>query len=82
MESKSFSNMLITSFAGVWFGDDHWNGPEWTLSVELWGSFLVYLLVITAYNYTNRYLIYTGVILFFILSQIAEDPDYSQGNKS
>lgn len=67
---SSYSNMLITSFVSVWFGDNHWNGPEWTLSIELWGSFLVYLTVMTVYNYNYRYFMYVAIIMFFGLAQL------------
>ena len=75
--------MLTTSFIDVWFGNDHWNGVEWTLSVELWGSFLVYLVLITLYNYKNRYTLYIGLIAFFILAQVIGEIDYKRpGNLS
>ena len=64
--------MLVTSFVTVWFGENHWNGPEWTLSVELWGSFLVYLTVITLYNYKFRYAIYVAIIMFFGTAQFMQ----------
>ena len=75
-----FSDMLVTTLVTVWFGDDHWNTPTWTLSVELWGSFLVYFMVITLYNYQYRYGIYVCTMIFFSIAQYKKKADYSQGN--
>ena len=69
----SYFNMVLTSFGFVWFGDDRWNGPEWTLSVELWGSFLVFLTVVTLYQVKNRYAFYSLITAFFLLGQIQQD---------
>lgn len=51
VQKKSYKDMLMNSFIGVWFGDDSWNGPCWTIFIELWGSFLVYLIVLTTHSY-------------------------------
>jgi hypothetical protein len=61
--------MLVNSLVTVWFGDYHVQIVEWTLSVELWGSMLVYISVITLYNYKNRYAIYIGLMAFFGIAQ-------------
>ena len=50
-DNFSYLNMVVSSFAFVWFGDARWTGPEWTMSVELWGSFLVFLTVMSLYQY-------------------------------
>jgi peptidoglycan/LPS O-acetylase OafA/YrhL len=80
MEGDSYSGMLVITFVTVWFGDWHWLGVEWTLSVELWGSMLVYLTVVTVYNYKNRYAIYIGMMVFFGIAQW-RDREYDDYNK-
>ena len=67
--ANNYYNLLTTSFVNVWFGDDHINFPEWTMSVELWGSFLVYLSAISFYKYKHRYAIYTVEIVFFLVAE-------------
>ena len=84
-DRSSFLDMFLYSFGYVWFGDDRWNGPEWTMSVELWGSFFVFLAVHTLYGYRYRYAIFIMMMAFFYLGQRSIDnvnPDKITGNQS
>ena len=56
------TKMISTSLVTVWFGNRHWNGPEWTLCIELWGSYLVFITVISFYNYSRRFTIYLSMM--------------------
>lgn len=60
---KTYLELLSDSLFGVWFGDNSWSTPTWTLSIELVATFFIYLLSQTAVKYRNRWIIYTFVCL-------------------
>ena len=44
IKKKDFLNLIFDGLFGCWFGDYSYTVAAWTLSVELWSSFFVYLL--------------------------------------
>ena len=50
--------MLLDGFVGTWFGNNDYTVVTWTLSIELWASFLVYLVALVTIEYNYRYVIY------------------------
>jgi peptidoglycan/LPS O-acetylase OafA/YrhL len=65
---KSYANMLWTSLIGVWFGDASWLGPEWTLSLELWCSYIVYIILLSLYPFKYRYVGYFLIIVLLLFA--------------
>jgi peptidoglycan/LPS O-acetylase OafA/YrhL len=55
---KTWSDAFMDGLFGVWFANDDkndtWLTPTWTLSIELWATFLVYLLAQTVRFYKGR----------------------------
>jgi hypothetical protein len=67
---------LFDGVFGVWFGNNDYAYVTWTLSVELWATFFVFMLAQTVVNYSNRWILYLTVILFLYMPRIAEDLDF------
>ena len=44
IKNKSFWDLLFDSLFATWLGDHSWAGATWTLSIELFATFLIYLL--------------------------------------
>jgi len=43
LKKKTFFDLIWDSLFGTWFGDASWSGATWTLSIELFATFLIYL---------------------------------------
>jgi len=63
---KKFSDVLFDGMVSTWYGDTSWLTPTWTLSIELWATYLVYHLAQTARAYRGRFFIYLFVMLGFV----------------
>ena len=61
----SFAFLLYSSILEVWYGECSYILVAWTLSIELWGTFLVYLVALTAHKYKYRFFFYTAILTFF-----------------
>jgi hypothetical protein len=51
---------------GTWFGGTRWFFPAWTLSIELYASYWVYLFAEILREYRGRFYIYFALILWTI----------------
>ena len=55
---KTWLDAFLDGILGVWLGgdgrNDTWVTPTWTLSIELWATFFVYLLAQTVRFYQGR----------------------------
>jgi hypothetical protein len=51
VKDKSFSMLLLDCLIGTWFGNKDYTSAAWTLSVELWSSFYVFILAETIVHY-------------------------------
>lgn len=65
--------MIEDGTIGVWFGNNDYTYVTWTLSVELWASFYVFLLAETVVFYQNRWILYLLPILFLYIPRITDD---------
>jgi len=66
-KDKTFLDLTYDSLFNVWYGDNLWSIPIWTLSLELSATFMVYLIAQTVIEYRWRGWIYTLIILFFLI---------------
>ena len=64
--NTSFTYLLYSSMLHVWYGGWSYTIVAWTLSIEFWGTLLVYLVALSAHNYKYRFFFYTAIITFFI----------------
>jgi hypothetical protein len=44
LKDKTFVKLTYDSLFNVWYGDNSWDLPVWTLSIELLATFMVYLI--------------------------------------
>lgn len=66
LKNKTFGNVLWAGMLETWWGGWSFMAPTWTLGIELWATFLVYLVALTAHNYQGRFFFYTSIIFFFV----------------
>lgn len=64
--------MFLDTIIGTWFGNNDYACVTWTLGVELWASFYVYLLAETVVFYRNRWILYAASILILFIPRITE----------
>lgn len=43
--------------------------PTWTLGIEFWATFMIYLISLTGHNYKGRFFFYVSIIIFFFSMQ-------------
>ena len=67
LKRKNFLHLIFDGLFGIWFGDTSYCIATWTLSIELFATFFVYLLAYTAINYRNRFYIYLLVCVFVFI---------------
>lgn len=67
IQHKTFLDLTYDSLFNVWYGDNTWAIPIWTLSLELIATFMVYLIAQTVIEYKYRGWIYGLVIAFFLI---------------
>lgn len=72
IKTKTFVDLIFDTIFLTWFGDDSWSTATWTLSIELFATFFIYLLSQTAVQYRNRYWIYFGAFLFIWFPMITD----------
>jgi len=76
-KKKNFGHLIIDGLVGTWFGDTSYTVATWTLSIELFATFFIYLVAFTAVNYRARYTIYLGIFVFIFTAQISKEYDFT-----
>lgn len=67
VKDKSFGMLLLDCLIGTWFGNKDYTSAAWTLSVELWSSFYVFIIAETIVHYKYRWYLYSVLILFIAI---------------
>ena len=67
LKRKNFLHLIFDGLFGIWLGDTSYCIATWTLSIELFATFFVYLLAYTSINYRNRFYIYILVCAFVFI---------------
>lgn len=65
LKNKSFGQVIWAGTLETWWGGNSIMVQTWTLHIEFWASFFVYLVALTAHNYKYRFFFYTAIITFF-----------------
>jgi hypothetical protein len=55
---------------GTWLGDNSWAAATWTMSVELWATFMIYLIAQTSVKYRGRFWIYILACFFVFIPEM------------
>jgi hypothetical protein len=75
IKGKYFYEMILDGLIGVWLGNNDYTYVTWTLSVELWASFYVFIVAETVVWYKNRWILYLTPVVFLYTTRIAEEYD-------
>ena len=78
IKKKTFYDLMMDSLFGTWFGDASWSGATWTLSIELFATFFIYLFCQTSTQYRNRYFLYFIIIGFVFFPEISDSYDMTK----
>jgi len=66
LKNKTILNLLYAATLETWAGPSvSFIEPTWTLGIEFWATFLVYLIAFTAHAYRGRFFFYIALIFFF-----------------
>lgn len=72
----SFPRTLYAGIFGLWKGDGfseyNWSPATWTLFIELWASFYIYLMALLCQNYSRKHALYTFVLVFCFLGNFED----------
>jgi len=66
LKHKTFMSLIRDGLFGTWFGDDSWTTATWTMSIEFYATFFVYLLSQTAAKYRYRFTLYFLAVMFIL----------------
>jgi peptidoglycan/LPS O-acetylase OafA/YrhL len=83
VKRKNFGLLLLDGLVGTWLGNNDYTVVTWTLSIELWASFLIYILALVTINYRWRYMIYFFIFVFIwtaVITDAYKYTDYGVGN--
>lgn len=73
IKNKTFGEFVIDQLFVTWFGGDDWSTATWTMSIELFATFFIYLISQTSVNYRNRFWVYIATLLFFFIPQFTDE---------
>ena len=76
VKGKYFLDVVSDALFGVWLGNNDYTYVTWTLSVELWASFYVFIVAETVVWYQNRWILYLMPILFLYIPRILEEYEW------
>lgn len=77
IKHKQFPQLCLDGLIGVWFMNQDYMGLTWTLSVELFASFWIFLLSFVVINYRGRYWIYALIFFFLYVPRITDAYHYT-----
>jgi hypothetical protein len=78
IKGLTYLDMIYAGVIGTWYGETRWFFPAWTLSVELYASYIVYRISDFAIDYRGRYFIYVAFIISIMMIEAGGFLEYSQ----
>ena len=69
IKGKGFGDLLWAAMLETWWGGWSFMAPTWTLGIEFWATFMIYLIALTGHNYKGRFFFYVSIIIFFFSMQ-------------
>lgn len=67
----SLMEVIGNGLFGVYFGDNRYNGPLWTIQIELWGSLLLFAFI-ALFAQSRHYVALCAVVSVFLISWLGE----------
>lgn len=78
IKGLTYLDFVYAGLIGTWYGETRWFFPAWTLSVELYASYIVYRIADFAIDYRGRYFIYVAFIISIVAIEAGGFLEYSQ----
>ena len=73
IKRKNFGIFLEDVLIGCWIGNTDYFIAQWTLGIELFASFFIYLIALTIVNYRQRlFFVYMPVMIFIFAARICD----------
>ena len=76
-KKKQFPHLVFDGLIGVWFMNFDYSQATWTLSVEVFASYWVFLLAFVVINYRGRFWVYGLIFLFLSVPRITDAYHYT-----
>lgn len=67
IKERVYLDVIYDGVLGTWYGNTRWFFPAWTLSVELYASYIIYRLCEVTREYRGRFYIYFILIVFILI---------------
>jgi hypothetical protein len=67
VKKKYYPEVISDGLFGVWFMNKDINIVTWTLAIELWASFYVFIVSETVVFYSARWVQYLALLLFLFI---------------
>lgn len=77
VKHKQFPQLLLDGLIGVWFMNQDYMGLTWTLSVELFASYWIFLLSFVVINYRGRFWCYFLIFCFLYIPRVTDAYHYT-----
>lgn len=77
IKGKHYPELILDGLIGTWFGNNDYSYVTWTLSVELWASYFVFIVAETVVFYKYRWILYVSILLFLYIPRITDDLGYT-----
>ena len=77
VKHKSFLQFVLDCMIGVWFMNTDICGPTWTLAIELFASYWIFLVSFVVIQYRGRYWIYFLIFCFLYIPRITDAYHYT-----
>ena len=77
IKHKSFLQLILDGLIGVWFMNQDYMGLTWTLSVELFASYWIFLISFVVIQYRGRYWIYFLIFCFLYIPRLTDAYHYT-----
>lgn len=78
IKTKTFFELILDGTIGTWLNNKDYTYASWTLSIELWATFFVYLIANTVIHYQRRWAIYLALFVFFITPMVTDAYKYTK----
>ena len=72
---RSYFDFICDAIFGTFMGYKEYTAVTWTMPIELWGTFALFLVILIATNYRTKFLFYFAPCVFCIMAVKLVEPD-------
>ena len=77
IKHKSFLQLVLDGLIGIWFMNIDYTAVTWTLSIELFASYAIFLISFVVIQYRGRYWIYLFLFCFLYIPKLTDAHRYT-----